>query len=61
MTLEIPSSVQLPDGTSAVVRGIAAKVIEGRVEEVVYTVEKESGAWTEISAEELAKPQEIGQ
>ena len=58
MTLEIPSSVQLPDGTSAVVRGIAAKVIEGRVDEVVYTVEKESGAWTEISAEELAKPQE---
>jgi hypothetical protein len=52
MTLEIPTSLQMPDGTTALVRGVAAKVIDRRVEQIVYTVEKESGAWKEISMDE---------
>jgi hypothetical protein len=53
MTLEIPESITLSDGTSAIVRGINAKVIDGKLNQIVYTVEKASGAWTDIPAEEL--------
>jgi hypothetical protein len=51
MTLEIPQSLTMPDGTTALVRGVAAKVIDGRLDEIVYTVEKASGAWAEVAAE----------
>jgi len=50
--LEVPESVVLPDGTPAAVRGVCAKVVGGRLEQIVYTVEKESGAWTEVSGDE---------
>ena len=53
MKLEIPESLILPDGTTATVRGVAAQVIDGTLAQIVYTVEKESGAWAEIASEEL--------
>jgi hypothetical protein len=53
LTLEVPQSLLLPDGTTAVVRGVAAKVIDGRLDEIVYTVEKASGAWAEVAAESI--------
>ena len=61
MTLEVPESVVLPDGTSAAVRGVAAKVTDGRLEQVVYTVEKESGAWTEVSGDEAQIQQKVSE
>ena len=53
MKLEIPESLILPDGTTAIVRSVTAQVIDGRLAQIVYTVEKESGAWAEITSEEL--------
>ena len=53
MKLEIPQSVVLPDGTTAVVRAVAANVIDGRLDQIVYTVEKESGAWMEIASDQV--------
>jgi hypothetical protein len=50
--LEVPDSIVLPDGTPAAVRGVSAKVVAGRLEQIVYTVEKESGAWTEVAGDE---------
>jgi len=52
LKLEVPESVVLPDGTPAAVRGVAARVVGGRLEQIVYTVEKESGAWTEVAGDE---------
>ena len=51
LKLEIPQSIVLPDGTSALVRGVTAKVIDGHLDQIVYTVEKESGAWLEVAGE----------
>jgi len=51
LTLEVPQSLVLPDGTAALVRGVTAKVIDGQLQEIVYTVEKESGAWTDIAGD----------
>ena len=56
MTLEIPDSVILSDGTKAQVKRVEAKVIDGQLAQIVYTVEKENGAWAEIPSEE-AQPQ----
>jgi hypothetical protein len=53
MTLEIPQSVVLPDGTTAQVKAIAANVIDGQLDQIVYTVEHESGAWTDVSSAEV--------
>lgn len=53
MKLEVPLSVILPDGTNADVKGVAAKVIDGQLGQIVYTVEKETGAWTDVAAEEI--------
>jgi hypothetical protein len=53
LILEIPDSVVLPDGTSAQVKGIAAKVIDGKLEQIVYTVEKASGAWSDVASEDV--------
>ena len=53
MKLEIPRSVVLPDGTTAEVKGVAAKVIAGQLTQIVYTVEKESGAWSDVCIEEV--------
>ena len=53
MILEVPDSVVLPDGTAAEVKGIAAKVIDGKLEQIVYTVERASGAWMDVTSEEI--------
>ena len=49
--LEIPHSVILPDGTTAQVKAVAANVVDGQLAQIVYTVEKESGAWAEYAVE----------
>jgi hypothetical protein len=56
LKLEIPHSVVLPDGTTAQVKGVAAKLVDGQLEQIVYTVEKEGGAWTDVSNEEVRPP-----
>ncbi len=48
MHLEVPTSVILPDGTTAAVKAVAASVVDGRLEQIVYTVEKANGAWAEV-------------
>jgi hypothetical protein len=53
LTLEIPQSVVLPDGTTAIVRGVSAKVVDGTIDQIIYTVEKESGAWTDVASEQI--------
>jgi hypothetical protein len=53
LKLEVPLSVILPDGTNADVKGVAAKVIDRQLAQIVYTVEKETGAWTDMAAEEI--------
>jgi hypothetical protein len=55
LILDIPSSVVLSDGVAAVVKAVAANVIDGRLERVVYTVEKPSGAWTEVASEDVER------
>ena len=53
MTLEIPELVTLADGTTAEVKGVAANVVGDQLEQVVLTVEKPSGAWTQVSGQTL--------
>jgi hypothetical protein len=53
LTLEVPESVTLPDGTTASVKGVEAKVIDGHLAQIVYTVEKDSGAWAQVPQESL--------
>ena len=53
LKLEVPHAVILPDRTTAEVKGVAAMVIDGQLAQIVYTVEKETGAWTEVAAEEI--------
>jgi hypothetical protein len=53
LQLDIPQSVVLPDGKTAIVRGVAAQVIDGKLDQIVYTVEKESGAWMKVTSGEL--------
>jgi hypothetical protein len=54
MQLEIPRSVTLPDRTTAEVKGVSARIVDGNVTEVVYTVEMQSGAWAEVAAVDVA-------
>ena len=54
MTLDIPESVVLSDGTKGQVKRVEAKVVDGQLTQIVYTVEKENGAWAEIPSEEAA-------
>lgn len=49
MTLEVPEHVVLDDGTTVEVKGVTARIIDGRVDHVVYTVEKSSGAWDDVA------------
>jgi len=58
LNLEIPHSVVLPDGTIAQVKGVAAKVVDGLLSQIIYTVEKGSGAWTDVAREEVRVPHE---
>ena len=53
MTLDVPEVVTLADGTTVRVKAVAANVIEGQLSQVVYTVEKETGAWAEVTREEV--------
>ena len=56
MTLDVPKSVTLADGTTAQVKAVAAAVVDGRLTQVVYTLEKANGAWAEVASEDLASP-----
>ncbi len=49
MILEVPEVVTLADGTTAAVKGVAASVVDGRLERVVYTVEKPNGGWADVA------------
>ena len=53
MTLEIPEQLTLPDGTTARVRTVTATVTDAHVDQIVYTVEKESGAWLDLTADAM--------
>ena len=53
MTLEVPALVTLADGTTAQVKAVSATVADGRLCEIVFTVEKETGAWTEVASDEV--------
>ena len=52
MILEVPERVILADGTTAAVKGVAASVVDGRLERVIYTVEKENGGWADVAGTE---------
>jgi hypothetical protein len=56
LILEVPEVVILPDGTTAAVKGVAASVVDGRLERVVYTVEKANGGWADVAAAEDRSP-----
>jgi hypothetical protein len=53
LTLDVPEFVTLADGTNARVKAVAASVIDGQLSQVVYTIEKETGAWAEVAREEV--------
>ena len=48
LILEVP----LPDGSTAAVKGVAASVVDGRLERVIYTVEKQKGGWADVAGAE---------
>jgi hypothetical protein len=56
VTLEIPELVILADGTTAEVKGVTANVVAGQLEQVVFTVEKHSGAWAEVFGPDVRLP-----
>jgi hypothetical protein len=43
VNLEIPERVILTDGTKAQVKAVKSTVIDGRLADVVYTIEKHNG------------------
>jgi hypothetical protein len=53
LNLEIPKLVTLADGTTAQVKAVAVTVIDGQLGEVVYTVERQDGAWAEVTGSDL--------
>jgi hypothetical protein len=53
MTLDIPASVVLSDGSSAQVKRVSATLINAELAEVVYTVEKVNGSWAELRGDEV--------
>ena len=54
MILEVPEQVILADGATAAVKGVAASVVDGRLERVIYTVEKNNGGWADVAATDAA-------
>ena len=56
LTLEIPELVILSDGTTVEVKGVAASVVAGRLDQVVYTVEKDGGAWSDVASVDVHLP-----
>jgi len=59
LQLDVPQSVVLPDGRTAQVREVSAQVSEGKIVHIVYTVEKENGAWTKLSGDEVDAQQPV--
>lgn len=55
MTLDVPESVTLSDGTTAQVKGVTAVVVDGQLSRIVYTLEKSSGAWADVASEDVAE------
>jgi hypothetical protein len=53
LKLEVPHSVILPDGSAAEVKRVSAKVIDGQLAQILYTVERESGAWTDVASDQV--------
>jgi hypothetical protein len=53
LTLEVPDSVTLTDGSSARVVRVIASVVDAHLVQVVYTVEKDSGAWSDVSRDDV--------
>ena len=53
MNFDIPERVVFDDGTTAEVKAITAKVFQGRIAHVMYTVEKSSGAWIEVDSRDV--------
>ena len=47
----------MADGTTAQVKAVTANVIDGRLAQVVYTVEKDNGAWTDVPGEDVQPKQ----
>ena len=60
MILEVPERVILADGTSAAVKGVAASVVDGRLERVIYTVEKANGGWADVDGTD-GRPSELAE
>jgi hypothetical protein len=56
LILEVPEQVILADGTTAAVKGVAASVVDGRLERVIYTVEKDNGGWADVAAMDDREP-----
>jgi hypothetical protein len=56
MNLEIPEHIVLADGTTAHVKAVKGTVIDGRLGDLVYTIEKENGAWADVAGDELLPP-----
>ena len=61
MILEVPEVVILADGTTAAVKGVAASVVDGRLERVVYTVEKDNGGWADVAAAADGRPSDLAE
>ena len=53
MTLEVPDFVTLTDGSSVRVVRVVANVVHATLLDVVYTVEKDSGAWSDVSRDDV--------
>jgi hypothetical protein len=59
VTLEIPVSVVLADGSVALVKSVSASVVDDTLTDILYVVETKSGAWTEVRSEDVrAEPLE---
>jgi len=56
VTLEVPNSIALPGGATADVKGVTAKRVDGKLVQVVYTIEKSTGAWSEVAAVDVDQP-----
>ena len=61
MILEVPEVVILADGATAAVKAVAASVVDGRLERVVYTVEKDNGGWADVTAAADGRPSDLAE
>jgi hypothetical protein len=53
VTLEIPVSVVLADGSVALVKSVSASVVDETLTDILYVVETKKGAWTEVRSEDV--------